>query len=199
MLLSCPYQPIAETSSQWKELIPLVSPVVVILLFIIDRLIGYNLRKKETDRSWYFKVLIEPGIEKISIFYRNTNNSYSTAAKNLEANKTIPHIDFGILKAKEFFKFQESKRELEAEIIQPIIARYQFIGNSLTLVLQDLEDLYTSSLDNEYFSEEEINKFYLSAFTNRALLLNQLYSPLQPNPHFLKRGWLWLRAKSAKK
>lgn len=199
MTLSCPYHPIIETTPYWKELIPLISPLVVVALFVIDRFIGYKLRKKETDRTWYFKVLIEPGIAKITDFYKTTNLSYSTAAKNLETNKSIPHSDFIKLKSKEFFKFQDAKRELEAEIIQPIIARYQFIGNSLTLILQDLEDLYTNSLGDEKFNDDDIKDFHVSSFTNRATLLNHLYSPLKPSPSIFLRFGYWVKNLFSKK
>ncbi len=192
MLLTCPYYSIpSPAASYWKELIPLVSPVVVIVLFIIDRLIGYKLRQKETDRSWYFKVLIEPGIEQITEFYRKVNTLYSDAAHNLDINKNISHDEFIKLKASEIFKFQEIKRELEAEIIRPIMSRYLFVGNSLTTVILNLEDLFTGYLDDEKFTNENIADFHFSAFTNRALLLNELYAPLHSSPGVFKRFWLW--------
>lgn len=191
---TCPYLLAVETSPNWKDFVPLISPIVVIILFIIDRIIGYNLRKKETDRNWYFKVLLEPSIEKITLFYKNTNSSYALAAKHLEERRNVPHTEFTRLKAHQFFIFQDSKRELEAEVIQPISARYQFVGNSLTLILQDLEDAYTKSIDEEKFSEEEINIFKLLAFTNRAILLNELYSPLQPSTSYFKKNWAYCKS-----
>lgn len=177
-LCCCHYIP--ESSSNLKELLPLVSPVIVIILFIIDRIIGFKLRRKEIERNWYLKVLIEPGISKISDFYKKSFEFYSSSANLLKASSTLSHADYNVLKAQEFSKFQSLKRELEAEVIFPIQIRYPDVGKNLTELLLNIEDTFTSSLDREEFSEEKIKDFQIYIARNRAELLTCLYFPLKP-------------------
>lgn len=166
----------------WTIYLPLASPLVVILLFILDRIIGFNLRKREIERNWYLKVLIEPGIIMISAFYKSTNLMYTSSAQLLNQQSTIvAHDKYLSLKAKEIGKFQAHKRELETEVIFPIQIRYPEVGEKLTNILLNLEDCFTSTLDFEKYSEQDILDFQGKVASNRALLLAQLYLPLQNN------------------
>src|SRR5688572_28390168 len=74
-----------QTQQWWKDFLPLISPAVVILLFIIDRIVAARLRRKEVERNWYLKVLIEPAIEKISEFYNSTTEQHSSSFLLLQA------------------------------------------------------------------------------------------------------------------
>lgn len=169
-----------DPSSVWTTYIPLVSPIVVILLFLIDRVIGFYLRKREIERNWYLKVLIEPGISKISAFYKATNEMYAKSAEMLFQNSaTVAHDKYLTLKSQEIGKFQSHKRELEAEVIFPILMRYPEVGDHLTNTLLNLEDCFTTALDKGLYSEQEIKDFQSKVASNRALLLTNLYSPLQ--------------------
>lgn len=188
MLFLCATNILIPESSQWKELIPLVSPIVVICLFIIDRIIGFYFRKREVERNWYLKVLIEPGINKISVFFKNTLESYKLSAEFLDSNKQQPHDNYSALKSKEFGKFQSLKRELEAEVVFPVQITYPLVGEKVMEELRNLEDKFTSSLDNEKFSEVDIKQFHLFVAANRALILKLLYSPLQTRFLFFKRN-----------
>ena len=181
-LCSCPV--VTTSTSFWKDFIPLISSIVVICLFIIDRIIGFYLRKKEVERNWYLKVLIEPEINKISIFYKDTFEGYKASAEFLKISNQKPHNDYISLKSIEFGKFQSLKRELEAEVIFPIQIRYPNVGESVTEELRNLEDHFTSCLDSELFSEDNIKQFQLYIAKNRAFLLKKLYSPLQKQRTF---------------
>ena len=167
-------------SAFWTTYLPLVSPIVVVVLFIIDRIIGFYLRKREIERNWYLKVLIEPGITKISAFYKSTNEIYAKSAEFLFQNSTtVAHDKYLSIKSQEIGKFQAHKRELEAEVIFPIQMRYPEVGERLTETLLNLEDCFTSALDKGFYSEQEIKDFQSKVASNRALLLTNLYTPLQ--------------------
>ena len=186
MIFLCNCQPVAEASLTWKDWFQLASPIVVLLLFIVDRIIGHNLRKKEIERNWYLKVLIEPAIPKISEFYKQTIESYKSSALLLNSNSTSPHNDYISLKSQEFGKFQLLKRELEAEVVFPIQMRYPKVGGELTTSLLNIEDEFTSSLDRQLFSETNIKDFQIKLANNRASFLTQLYSPLRLKSLFRK-------------
>ncbi|MBK7391129.1 MAG: hypothetical protein IPI23_19290 [Bacteroidetes bacterium] len=168
-----------DPSSVLTTYLPLVSPIVVILLFLVDRVIGFYLRKREIERNWYLKVLIEPGISKISAFYKATNDMYAKSAELLQNSSTVAHEKYLTLKSHEIGKFQSHKRELEAEVIFPILMRYPEVGDHLTSTLLNLEDCFTTALDKGLYSEQEIKDFQNKVASNRALLLTNLYAPLQ--------------------
>lgn len=167
-----------SAANTWHDWIPLVSPFVVILLFIIDRILGFFLRKKEVERNWYLKVLVEPGIQRISEFYRTSTENYQQSAELLDSNKGQSHEEYNKLKSKEFGKFQALKRDLEIEVIYPIQIRYPDVGKQITEQLRNLEDNFTSSLDAEKFNSSGIKEFHDFAANNRALFLDHLYDPL---------------------
>ena len=169
----------ASQVNPWKDILPLVSPIVVIILFIIDRIIGFKLRRKEVERNWYLKVLIEPCIDKISTFYKNILDEYKSSSHILSTTNQKFQTKYINIKAKEFGKFQSLKRELELDVIFPIQMRYGDVGEDILEQLRNLEDQFTSSLDNKKFSEDDIIQFHLFVAVNKANLLNYLYAPLQ--------------------
>lgn len=166
--------------SPWKDLIPLISPAVVITLFIIDRVIAGRYRRKEVERSWYLKVLIEPIIPKISEFYKKVNERHEASYNLLMgAQDNSTHSTFVNMVAKEIGIFQSLKREFESEVIFPIQMRYPAIGRSLTDVLLDLEDKYSESFNAKTYSEDERNDFRTEISKNRSFFLNLLYAPIE--------------------
>lgn len=187
MILLCNCPNIVDTQSHLKEWFPVLSPIVVITLFIIDRIIGYYIRKKENDKTWYFKVLLDPSISKISEFYKSTNAKYSIAVDDLILNKSISHDMYLKLKQSHFNNFQELKREFEAEVVSPITYRYPYIAENITSTLHSLEDSFTTSLDIDDLKKGNTQAFMVVSSESRALLLNMLYTPLQNKPIFFIR------------
>jgi hypothetical protein len=76
-------------TNNFKDYFTLASPIVVILLFIIDGYINHKLRKREVNRNWYLKVFIEPSILKISTFYCYKHNLITTGH---ERDRFLPRI-----------------------------------------------------------------------------------------------------------
>ena len=177
LLLVCEqtYQP-----SSWPSYLPLVSSIVVILLFIIDRLLGARLRKKEIERNWYLKVLIEPSIAKISEFYKATHEGQVISFDLLKkAHSSTTHAKYLDAVALEVGKFSSLKRRFEGEVIMPIQARYPATGGELTSVLLVLEDEYSNFLNSNELTLEECDNFATVLNGNRSAFLNALYEPLK--------------------
>lgn len=164
--------------SSIKDFLPLITVVVTLLLFIIDRLLASRIRRKEVERSWYLKVLIEPNLEKINNFFDSVGKTYEEAANFLIQNGGIPHADYVILCAQENEKFIDLKRVIIAYLIYPLSNRYQEISQKVDECLQKLEDDFTVSIDKGHFSTEEINLFKLRSYELKTKLLSILYVPL---------------------
>lgn len=166
-------------STNWQELLPLASPIVVILLFFLERIISFFIRKNEVKRTWYFKVLIDPNIEKINTFYNAIKEAYNNSSDILNASQDLSHIDYVSLKSKEIGVFQKIKRDFEIDVIEPIIYRYPKIGDKLTDILISIEDTYTTNLDSGDFSKEKTDLFISHISSCRAKWFNVLYEPIK--------------------
>lgn len=167
-----------NSSSSFKDFLPLISVVVTLLLFITDRLIAIRVRRREVERNWYLKVLVEPNLIRINDFFDTVGKTYEESAKFLTLNLTKTHEEYVTIKAQEFEKFIDLKRILIAYLIYPLSPRYPEISERIDLVLQDTEDDFTTNLDKDAFSIENINDFKLRSYNKKAKLLNILYTPL---------------------
>lgn len=160
-----------------KDLLPLLSVVVTIFLFATDRYISFRIRRREARRIWYLKVLIDPNIEKISSFFDDVGGAYERATVALKGAQG--NVDYLRLKSINAEKFIDLKRQLIAYLVQPLTVQYFDIAEKLTDFLNNLEDLYTTYLDEGLFSADDVNRFKLAAYSCKAELLDCLYSPLR--------------------
>jgi hypothetical protein len=170
----------ALKNNGWLSLLPLLSSIIVIVLFIIDRAIGARSRRKEVERNWYLKVLIEPSIAKISIFYRGVYENLGNSFDLLKtAHSVETHAIYLDLVAKEIGKLSTLKREFEGEVIMPIQGRYPITGGRLTGILLTLEDQFSDFLNSTNLESQEKEDFSRTINSSRSLFLNILYEPIK--------------------
>ena len=163
----------------WKEYFPLIGPCIVILLFALERVLSYKIRKREIERTWYFKVLIDPSLSKMNDFFSDVQKVYLEASSSLSGSKTLPHTEFTSLKSTKIGEFQKVKRIFDTDIIPPINKRYPTVGSKLQNILLDLEDCFSSSIDAELFSDDDVSVFHEKVCEMRAIWLNILYEPIR--------------------
>lgn len=170
---------VVESSYQFKDYYPLISSAIVLLLFIIDRIIGYRIRKKEVERNWYFKVLLEPNLEKINSFFFDVENQYkSSAIKLKDLVSVVSHSEYINTQSLEINLFKEIKRRFELEVIKPIITRYTFMNENISIKTEELQNHYTVQIDNLKLEQEDINDFSKDLYNIKAEWLDLLYKPL---------------------
>lgn len=169
----------APSDLDWKpkDYIPLISSAIVILLFIIDRIIAARIRKKELERNFYYKVILEPNITKISLFFNEIQELYQNSSIKLqnENNKISDYLKLLML---EIELFKEKKRDFEFQLIIPIQKRYPTGGSFLSSDLQNLQDYYITQLDLMKFDQESIVTFNRELHSLKANFLSNLYKPL---------------------
>jgi hypothetical protein len=170
---------VIESSFQLKDYYPLISSAIVLLLFIIDRIIGYKIRKKEVERNWYFKVLLEPNLEKINSFFLDVENQYKASALKLkDLVSVVSHGEYINIQSLEINLFKEIKRRFELEVIKPIITRYSFMNENISIKTEDLQNHYTVQIDNLKLDQDDINEFAKDLYNIKAEWLDLLYKPL---------------------
>jgi len=162
----------------WKDYFPLISPIVVIILFGLERWLSYNIRKREIERTWYYKVLIEPSLTKIGDFFKDTQDLYKASCEKLALSNNMPHNEYNSLKSSEIGKFQQVKRAFEIDFVTPINHRYPNVGLSLQNILMDLEDKFSNGLDSEFLTQTNIETFVDSVSNSKVAWLNTLYEPI---------------------
>ena len=169
---------IENTEMNFKDWLPLISSSVVIILFIIDRLINSKVQKKEVERTWYYKILLEPNLNSINNFFNSLENSFMEEAEFILTSIDVSHEEYLRCQRQAFQRFKIMKRKMELEVILPILKTYPNTGQALTNKLLEIEDVYTSALDNLEISESDISNVSNELYKLRAEWLYCLYTPV---------------------
>ncbi|WP_456313545.1 hypothetical protein [Pseudomonas shirazensis] len=170
---------IPSNELSFKDYFPLISSAIVIVIFIFDRALGYNIRQKELNRNWYFKVLLEPKLDAIDDFFNDVERHIK------KANKDLNKIDFNSAKAN-YIKcqltniddFKEIKRKFELQVLKPIYSRYSDINTDLNSVVDNIVNEFTEEVDGHLLAKFNFNDFSKKLYENKIILLDLLYKPL---------------------
>ena len=156
-MLSCCYNqlPVQELSLFQKILPTIVGSSIVVILFILGRFLDSTLRLRELKRNWYMKVIIDPNIDKLEEFYKQTLISTKESINNLTGIKDeLSFSNYIGAKSVEMGKFQFIKRKFEIEFIALVQTNYPEISNELEVLLRDLEDKITTCFDSDQLNNE---------------------------------------------
>lgn len=167
----------AAALEEYKYMIPLIGTLTVILLFGLERLLSYKIRKKERKINWYYKAFIDPSMDKINSFFDQTKKTYQDSAILLQSQ--IGLANFSDRKAHEIGKFQIEKRDFEDETLLPIVTTYNKIGSDLTNVVLEIEDLYVNHLDKVIPDETYNSSLTRGLSKSKAKFLEILFNEIQ--------------------
>ena len=172
-------QEVMEKSFLVKDYYPLISSALVLILFIIDRILANNIRKREVERNWYFKVLLEPNLVKINSFFFVFENQYKNSAVKLKTLVPITiHNEYINVQALEINYFKEINRRFELEVIKPIITRYPYMYSDISIKTENLQNQYTVQIDSLKLEEEDVYEFSKELYSIKAEWLDLFYRPL---------------------
>lgn len=162
---------LGATNDTFKTaIIPYLGAIAVFVSLIINNYVSSRFRKRDVQRNWYLKVLIEPNIKNIDKFYEDISLKFNESINSFEKSKNTTPNKILKLKISEIGAFQELKRKFENSFIRLIALSYkkypssfleevvkvilddnteeESISEELTTIVLDLEDFYTSNLDN---------------------------------------------------
>ncbi len=163
-----------STSTNW---VIYISPISVIIIFIISQYIAENNRKKELHRNWYFKAHLESSISKLEVFLIESSKIVEEYNNNL--NSIITNTDeILILKSKTLDNLKDLIRRFEFEIIQPLKILYPNIFKSSLNELNSVQDLVTTLYDKETDSEIFLTEWSEIKGKIRAGLVSVLSKPV---------------------
>lgn len=164
-----------NNSSSWDNLTQYISPTCLVIIFIIERYISFRYRKKDTERSWYFNVIINPNTEKISLFFSALHEQFKNSSEILSKSTNKKHNQYINAKRTEIGKFQEIKRNFEFDVLLPIVYKYPITGNELTAILNQIEDDFTKQIDANPIDTE----FFIQQLSmHKAKWIGLLFQPI---------------------
>lgn len=167
-----------ESAWSFKDYLPLISSATVILLFIIDRIVNYGIRKKEVERNFYYKVLLEPNIAEIALFFEDVRELFvSSIARLKDCDDSALSFYLSILR-QEVELFKDKKRKFEFQLIYPIQLKHPKGGELLLTAINNIQDFYIGRLDSMKFETKNVIEFNQELYKLKASFLATLYKPL---------------------
>lgn len=180
-------------------IVPYIGAIAVFFSLIVNNFVSSIFRKRDVQRNWYLKVLIEPNIKLINEFYEKVGIEYRKSIDVLSKSKNIESTQLTRIKSTQIGKFQKVKRAFENNFIRLITLSYgntqlsfgdelkkvildleeeKNLSEELTNIILDLEDFYTELLD--YSSDDDtIERFENKLTVNKANLIKVLFRPLR--------------------
>ena len=153
----------------------IISPIVLVLIFIVDRFINFWLIKRENKRNWYLTVLINPNLEKINLLYKNLFDLYEKSTVDLSLYNGKDDNLINQKKSEVFGSLSILRRNFEMDFITPIYAMYPSLSEYLINELLNLEDYLSDNLDSNNYEIEQARKRINESKSN---ILNALYLPV---------------------
>lgn len=169
-----------QASPSFEKLLPaLIKVLVVLILFIIGRNFDAKIRKEQIIRNWYFKVIIEPNLNIVDDFLKNSLLSIQTSIDLLIKGSTKKTMDEYVnLKSTEISKFSSIKREFEFNFVEIIRANHNNIANEIVVLLQKLEDDIGNTFDNDKLNKEDVELLEKKVRDFKTELFKVLYKPI---------------------
>jgi len=162
-----------------KILPTMISTIVVVLIFIFGRYLDIKIRRKEINRNWYLKIIIEPNIQIVHSFLDSIFSSVKDSMEILISAKAVKtYEEYLGIKSKEIGKFQNIKRKFELDFISLIQITFPCIADELGEFLRTLEDETTLILDKEDLKEADLDLIENNIINFKSSLFYLLYKPL---------------------
>lgn len=127
-----------------------IGTIVVILLFIVERIFSRRERRDERNVTWYFTVIVQPNLEIINSFFQN----YSTKAVAAHTGiLTAINGAIGIqLKATHFYGLQLLIKDFDFEFLM-IVYGYEISRHSALMnIISEMHDEVVNVIDDPNIS-----------------------------------------------
>lgn len=160
-----------DSAEVLKTILDILSPIIVIGLFVFERYVSGNTRRKDLQIEWYYKMMIEPNLSKIDTFFQDAIQLYENSLQIAQAANPALIVQ---VKAQEMAKFSTLKRLFEINIIRIFYIRYFDVAKTLTDQLIEIEDTFTSSLD----ALETVETFSLQLNSKKSVFYEILFEPI---------------------
>lgn len=196
-MMMCCYV-IKESSENPDSLIKIITPIVIILTFIIKEVLTYRYFVKQHNQSrvdfetnfnnsielakknWYLNVLVQPNVKTINEFYEASVIGFIETYNELKTLASIvTHKEFKKLSVAKAREFKYKKRELEFNFINLIRSSSNLIANQLTGKINELDDLISKELIDNDITKIDVEEFERKINLNKVELLTILFKYIE--------------------
>ena len=154
----------------------LFSAILIICLFIIERLINGNENRKQNRINWYSNVLIQPNLITINKFFFDFTEE---TKRIITIRNTL--LDFSptqrtLINAKEYYNLQNLCRNFEFDFLI-LISQYdvELYSTLLYDLVNPLYDFVVSNLGEEDVQLNRLNHLLDQIKTTKSLFFSNLY------------------------
>lgn len=119
----------------FQEWAPILSPSVVLLLFVLGQIIDSSKRRRESQRALYYKVYLEPSIEQLNLFFKEIDK---LVLINGEVRRDTINNPKTLVKVKK--SIGDKKRSFEDTCLLIVQPRYPIIFIDATDLLNTFQD-----------------------------------------------------------
>ncbi len=172
---------VIENPDLLEKLLPtFVSVAFVVLLFVVGRVIDSAIRRKEIKRGWYQKVIIDPNINKINLFYDKLISQMVTSICSLKAQKdNLNFTQYVEIKAIEADLVKKIVRRFELEFIQLVNLNYPLVANKLRTHIQQTQDDLLRMIDRVDLGEHQYDEIESEVSESKSEMYGILFIPLE--------------------
>lgn len=168
-----------EDKSWIEEHSGTLGTIVVILLFITERIISSYDKKRELNRNWYYSVIVLPNLSNISAFFQKYSKVTGEAYLSISSNSTIDANTLQQLKAIHFKKLRDIIHEFDFEFLMTVymfsLGRY----DSLWQIIENTHDNVVIILDKQNLVKDDLDELNRRLKEEKSIFFNALYAGLK--------------------
>ncbi|MBM6656073.1 hypothetical protein H6B28_12395 [Bacteroides mediterraneensis] len=149
--------------------------ILTIAIFIRQNYINNRDRKKETKKSWYMSVIIQPNLNNIDTFYNQIHqriNNNINSLKRINDGRFIPRQ-----KARANRALRDLRNDFLDNFVTIIQSYDKSLATNINRIINDLQDLCSNQIDN--YSNADISQIKKRIYENRASLISLLYDGIK--------------------
>ncbi len=139
----------------YDKILPICITIsVTAMLFIIDKVIGYKLKKIEMRRSWYLEIIIKPNKTLIDGFFDKTTNlfiDFNNYVSTIQNTTIGNHIK---MKNNLLYQFSDLKGSLNNNLILLLKDKHKDMYYEINQLLMEIEDNISSTIDKMKASDD---------------------------------------------
>lgn len=168
---------IKEVADNSGIMLKVITPIIIILTFIIKEYLTYKYFVKQHNQSridfdnnfnntieiakknWYLNVIVQPNVKEINDFYENLVIDFKKNKEELTiASNELSHKDYLNLVTSKQREFKIKKRLLEFKVINLVRSSSNSIATNLTGIINELDDFISKKLIDTKINDIEIEK-----------------------------------------
>lgn len=129
--------------------IKIAALVLGLLTFITERIVSHRRNRANLKNEWLINMIIKPQLEKINLFYLNTDEELNLAIKDLlQIKGLVNNAVINSTKVKYTSEFKLRRKANFNDFVSMLAAFDPDLSSEIDSILNQLDDFYVNSIDN---------------------------------------------------